>query len=270
MTGTWFARLVATTSATLLIAAGLAACSSTSSADTLSFCTDPTYPPAEFYQVSKVGTADFKRVLAGADIDIARAVGHKLDKHVKFVSTPFSKIIPELLDKKCDAIISLMNDTAQRRTQVSFVDYLAAGQDIMSKRTSPAVNSLADLYGRSVSVATGTTEEDFLKAANKSAPSGKQIAIKPYEAENDAILALNDDKVQAYFGDAPIVQSAVAADSSLVRGAELVKPIPVGIAMRPGDSRIAKVQQAVNDLYTNGTMGQILAKWKFGRYAITP
>ena len=40
--------------------------------------------------------------------------------------------------------------------------------------------------------------------------------------------------------------------------------------MRPGDSRISKVQSAVNDLYSNGTMGRILAQWKFARYAITP
>jgi ABC-type amino acid transport substrate-binding protein len=151
---------------------------------------------------------------------------------------------------------------------VSFVDYLAAGQDIMLRKGTAPVNHVADLYGRSVSVAVSTTEADFLAAANKSAPSGQQIKITSYKSENDAILALRNGKVEAYFGDAPIVQSAVAADSSLVRGAELVKPIPVGIALRPGDSRIAKIQKAVNDLYGDGTMGRILAKWKFTRYAL--
>jgi polar amino acid transport system substrate-binding protein len=265
---TRFARPVAAAVSGLLIAMALPACSSNSSSDTLSFCTDPTYPPAEFYKVTRVGTADLRRVLSGADIDIGAAVAHKIGKRAKYVSTPFSKIIQQLLDKKCDAIISLMNDTPKRRTQVSFVDYLAAGQDVMLKKESAPVNSVQDLYGRSVSVATSTTEADFLAATNKTAPAGKQIKVKSYASENDAILALQHNDVEAYFGDAPIVQSAVAADSALVRGAELVKPIPVGIALRPGDSRIAKIQKAVNDLYGDGAMGQILAKWSFTRYAI--
>lgn len=262
-------RAVAATSGALLLAAGLSACSSSSS-DTLSYCTDPTYPPAEFYKVTNVGSPDLKRVLSGADIDIGKAVADKLDKDSKFVTTPFSDIINKLLDKKCDAVISFMNDTAKRRTQVSFVDYLAAGQDLMLKKGTSPISETAALYGRTVSVAKSTTEETFLTAANKAAPGGKQITVKSYDTENDAILALHNDKVEAYFGDAPIVQSAVAADSSLVRGPELVKPIPIGIAMRPGDSRISKVQSAVNDLYSNGTMGRILARWKFARYAITP
>jgi polar amino acid transport system substrate-binding protein len=266
----YLTRFVAVAGCAVLLTAGLSSCSSDSSSNTLSFCTDPTYPPAEFYQVSRVGTASLKRELVGADIDIGNAVADKMGKDARFVSTKFNEIIDHLLDKKCDAIISLMNDTSQRRTKVSFVDYLAAGQDLMLKKGTTPINSLAELYGRSVSVATSTTEEDFLKAANKAAPGGKQIVIKSYPSENNAILALDNNKVDAYFGDAPIVQSAVAANSSLVRGAELVKPIPVGIALRPGDSRISTVQKAVNDMYTDGTMGRILSKWKFTRYAITP
>jgi polar amino acid transport system substrate-binding protein len=263
-------RFVAAAGTVVLLTVGFSACTSDSSSNTLSFCTDPTYPPAEFYQVSKVGSVSLKRQLAGADIDIGSAVAHKMGKDARFVDTKFTDIIDHLLNKKCDAIISLMNDTSQRRTTVSFVDYLAAGQDLMLKKGTTPINSLAELYGRSVSVAAATTEQDFLKAANNAAPGGKQIVIKSYPSENNAILALDNGKVEAYFGDAPIVQSAVAADSSLVRGAQLVKPIPIGIALRPGDSRIAAVQKAVNDMYADGTMGAILAKWKFTSYAITP
>jgi polar amino acid transport system substrate-binding protein len=263
-------RFVAAGGGVVLLTVGLSACSSDSSSNTLSFCTDPTYPPAEFYQVSKVGSVSLKRELAGADIDIGSAVAHRIGKDARFVTTKFSDIIDHLLNKKCDAIISLMNDTSQRRNKVSFVDYLAAGQDLMFKKGTTPIRSLTDLYGRTVSVASDTTEEDFLKAANKAAPGGKQINIKSYPSENNAILALDSGKVEAYFGDAPIVQSAVAADSSLVRGPELVKPLPIGIALRPGDSRIAAVRKAVHGMYSDGTMGRILSKWKFTSYAIAP
>src|SRR4051794_32031919 len=137
-------RFVAAAGALVLLTVGLSACSSGSSSDTLSFCTDPTYPPAEFYRVANVGTASLKRELAGADIDIASAVAHKIGQDVRFVNTKFSDIIDHLLNKKCDAIISLMNDTPQRRTKISFVDYLAAGQDLMLKKSTPSISSLAE------------------------------------------------------------------------------------------------------------------------------
>jgi hypothetical protein len=49
-----------------------------------------------------------------------------------------------------------------------------------------------------------------------------------------------------------------------------VKPIPIGIALRPGDPRIGGIQKAVKDMYQSGTMGSILTKWKFNRSAMNP
>ena len=49
-----------------------------------------------------------------------------------------------------------------------------------------------------------------------------------------------------------------------------MKPIPIGIALRPGDPRIDGILKAVKDMYETGKMGAILTKWKFNRYAINP
>ena len=69
-------------------------------AGTLTFCTDATYPPEEFFQGTK---------LVGSDIDIATDVAKRLGKTAKFQNTGFDGIIAALLAKKCDAIISGMN-----------------------------------------------------------------------------------------------------------------------------------------------------------------
>ena len=44
-----------------------------------------------------------------------------------FKNTTFDSIIAALKAKKCDAVISGMNDNAARRKQVDFVDYLKVG-----------------------------------------------------------------------------------------------------------------------------------------------
>ena len=73
-----------------------------------------------------------------------------------------------------------------------------------------------------------------------------------------------------YFGDTPVITTLVAQNSSLVAGAELVAPAPIGIALRIGDTRLTKVKKAISDMYTDGTMQTILAKWKLTRFAVTP
>jgi len=134
--GRWAAVL-----AGALLATSVAACSS--SDKTFTFCTDPNYPPAEFHQVGKVGSAELKRQLVGADIDIAHDVAKRIDRSVRYTETPFTGIIPALLDQRCDAIISFMNDTPERRKQLAFVDYLQAGQSVMiAKDAAPGNRAL--------------------------------------------------------------------------------------------------------------------------------
>ncbi|HEY1479595.1 MAG TPA: transporter substrate-binding domain-containing protein, partial [Gaiellales bacterium] len=95
---------------------------SIASAKQLLFCSDITYPPEEFYQ----GTTP-----VGSDIEIGDAIAAQMGVKASFQNTGFDGIIPALLSKKCDAVISGMNDTPARRKQVDFTDYLSVGQSFM-------------------------------------------------------------------------------------------------------------------------------------------
>jgi polar amino acid transport system substrate-binding protein len=240
------------------------------SGGTIVNCSDVSYPPAEFYQVTLRGTHELTRTLAGADIEIGRAVAKRLGAGADFVNTPFSAIISSLQEKKCDAIISFMNDTAQRRTQLDFVDYLAAGQTTMTKKAAPPIHSLNDLFGKTVAVTRGTTEEDFLDSHNHP-PAGQQpIKILAFATDNDATYALSQGAAQVYFGDTPVVTTAVNGNGALTAGAQLVEPIPIGIALMKGDARRDRIKQAIHDMYADGSMATILVKWKLIQYAISP
>ena len=135
--GLAFAALAAATVATTVAAAP-----ARQSAGTLTFCTDATYPPEEFYEGTK---------LVGSDIDIGTEVARRIGMTAKFQNTGFDGIIAALMAKKCDAIISGMNDTPERRKQVAFVDYISVGQSLMVKKGNPkGIKSLASLSGKSV------------------------------------------------------------------------------------------------------------------------
>jgi polar amino acid transport system substrate-binding protein len=247
--------------AALGLAASAIAAPTRHAVGTLTFCTDATYPPEEFYQGTK---------LVGSDIDIGSEIAKRIGLKVKFQNTGFDGIIAALLAKKCDAIISGMNDTPERRQQVAFVDYLSVGQSLMVKKGNPKhVRTLTDLSGNSVSVEVGTSNKQFLDAENKLLKKEGKPAIKvvTFPKDTDAASALKTGRVDAYFGDSPVVAYYIKRDASLEYAGSPVNPIPVGIAIRKGDALIPKIQKAVTAAYTDGTMKKILAKWQMGAFA---
>jgi polar amino acid transport system substrate-binding protein len=219
------------------------------------FCTDATYPPEESLQGTK---------FIGSDIDIASGVAKQMGVKAEFKNTTFDSIIAAVKAKKCDAIISGMNDTAQRRKQVTFVDYLKVGQSIMVKKGNPEhIMKLADLAGKTVSVESGTTNRDFLAAESaKLRKQGKKsISIKTFPKDTDAAAALKAGRVDAYFGDSPVAVYYADRDMSFAIGGAPIAPIPIGIALRKGDPLAAATTKAISALYKNGSIKKIVARW---------
>jgi ABC-type amino acid transport substrate-binding protein len=113
------------------------------SAGQIVYCSDISYPPEESF------AAGNKPI--GSDIDIGTGIAKLMGVKATFKNTTFDSIIPALTTKKCDAIISGMNDTASRRKQVDFVDYLKVGQSLMVKKGNPEhITTLAALSGKRV------------------------------------------------------------------------------------------------------------------------
>lgn len=258
----------------LLLVTGTAAASSTrphvrppariAKAGQIVYCSDITYPPEEFYRGSTP---------VGSDIDIGTAVARRMGVKAQFQNTGFDGIIAALLAKRCDAIISGMNNTAQRRRSVSFVDYLAVGQSLMVRKgNSEHIRTLRDLSGKRVSVEVGTTNKQFLqKESSKLQAAGKKpITIVTFAKDTDAAAALKTGKVDVYFGDSPVVAYYISKDpGSFAFGGQPINPLPVGIAVRKSDTQLrTAIQQAVYQLYRNGTMTRILAKWHMRAFAL--
>jgi len=226
------------------------------------YCSDITYPPEEFFRAAQP---------SGSDIDIGTAIARSMGVKAQFKNTTFDSIVAALLTKKCDAIVSGMNDTPERRKQVDFVDYLSVGQSLMVRSGNPEhITTLASLAGKTVSVESGTTNRQFLATESRKLASAgqKSISIRTFPKDTDAAAALQAARVDAYFGDSPVVAYYIARNPSFAFGGQPINPLPVGIAIRKHDPLRAAVQTAVNDLYTKGTMKQILARWHMADFAL--
>jgi polar amino acid transport system substrate-binding protein len=249
-----------TTTTTAGNGASITAPASISSAGKLVFCSDITYPPEESY---KQGTTTPE----GSDIDIGNYIAEKMGVKARFDNTGFDGIIAALLAKKCDAVISGMNDTPERRKQVAFVDYLKVGQSFMVKKGNPEhITGIDSLAGKSASVETGTTNKDFLDAQSKRLTSQGKKAIKvvTFPKDTDAANALRTGRVDAYFGDAPVVAYYIEkTPDAFSLGGTPVNPISIGIAINKSNTELqSAVTKAIDMIYADGTMNTILTRWK--------
>jgi polar amino acid transport system substrate-binding protein len=236
------------------------------SAGKIVYCSDITYPPEEFYR----GTTP-----VGSDIDIGTKVAQVMGVKAEFDNTGFDGIIAALQSKKCDAIISGMSDTPERRKQIDFVEYLNVGQTLMANKAHPQhVSSLMELSGKSVAEEVGTTELALLQATNKKlkAAGKPEIQIASFPKDTDAANALKTGKVDFYFGDSPVVIKYTRLDpKDFTLGSPQFAVVPVAIGMRKDDPQFkAAVKAAIAKMYANHSMCTILGKWRMQAFALPP
>jgi polar amino acid transport system substrate-binding protein len=275
--------------AVVTLAAGLAACGSSSKSSSgssgtttapgalfsklpsdiqaskqLRIGSDIEYPPIEFF---KEGTTEVQ----GVDYDLAQAMAAKLGITVKFINdTDFAGIITALQAGRFDAIMSAMNDTAERRAKgADFIDYFTAGTSIIVKKGNPNnVQNLDDLCGSTVAVQKGTVQDiDVITPQIATCrKAGKKLTVLRFEKDTDALQQVINGRAVANFEDFPVA----AYNAKTSGGGNDFEAVDVpGIA--PGDYGIATLksntqlrdalQSALQAIIADGTYDQILAKW---------
>jgi polar amino acid transport system substrate-binding protein len=231
--------------------------------DPIVWCVDTTYPPAESIVNGKP---------AGYDIDIANAIAKQLSSTAQIKVTGFTVIIPALLHKKCNAIISSMTITPERSKQVHFSPYLTVGTFLMVKKGNPShITDVASLSGKSAAVQASTTQLAALQAENKTLQKqGKPlITIKSYPADTSAAAAIQAGKVDAYLADAtPVLYYIRTTHGKFETAGKQVGIAPEGVATRKGDPLGPQINNAIQALYLNGKMKTILAKWQAAQFAL--
>ena len=97
----------------------------------------------------------------GLDIDIAKCITSAWGVSIEVRDTPFDQVLPALVSKDADIVMSALSDTAERRQQVDFVDYFNAGSGILVKGGNPKkLTKMSDLCGHGVGIQAGTTQLD--------------------------------------------------------------------------------------------------------------
>jgi polar amino acid transport system substrate-binding protein len=189
---------------------------------------------------------------------IAKAMGVELE----LVSTAWDGIIPALITKKFDIIMSGMTLTQERNLKINFANpYIVIGQSILvDKKLAGEVKSYSDLNNKKYKVASklGTTGE---QATKRMIPNATYIS---FETEQEGVMDLLNGKIDAFVYDLPF--NAIAfAEKGQGKVVLLDDPFtyePLAWAVNRGNADFLNwlnnfLVQAKND----GTYDKIYKKW---------
>ncbi len=203
-----------------------------------------------------------KGEIIGFDVDMAKRMAKAMDVKLELVSTAWDGIIPSLMTKKFDIIMSGMTLTQQRNLSINFADpYIVIGQTILiNKKVAGEVKSYKDLNDPKYTVASklGTTGE---QATKRMIPKAKYIS---YETEQEGVLEVVNGKVDAFIYDLPYNAAAFVqrGQGKLVHLDKSFTYEPLAWAVRKGDyDFINWLNNFLNQVKNDGTYDKIYRKW---------
>jgi len=225
---------------------------------------DPTYEPFTFK------TADGKPT--GFDVDIANALCEQIKRKCVFVEQVWDSMIPGLMAKKYDVIISSMSITADRLKAIDFTDkYYNTPSRVVVKKdvkfTGPA-----SIKGKKIGVLKGSTQEKYAMGELKTAG----VQVIPYEAQDQVYLDIRSGRLDGTVADfvevtGGFLSKPEGAEYTLV-GPELYIEkyfgIGAGIGLRKGQAALkGELNGAIKAIRGNGVYTKINDKYfKFDVY----
>jgi len=155
----------------------------------ITIATEAAYPPFNYL--------DKKGLPAGFEMELAQEACQRMKAECEFVAVKWDDLIPGLLDKKFDIIMSSLevNNERRRRLGLSRRYYLSPGAFIAEKG-QPFDGPPTLLRNKRIGVQKDSTHADWIDKSFR-----RSAQIKRYATVADALQALTKDEVDAVFGD---------------------------------------------------------------------
>ncbi|MFI6909075.1 ABC transporter substrate-binding protein [Nonomuraea sp. NPDC050394] len=231
-------------------------------AGVLRVATSEGYPPMEMY---KPGTQE----LTGVDPDLATAIGTRLGLKTTVTNAAFDGLIPGLQGGRWDIAMSSLSDTAQRRQAVDFVDYFNAGGSVMVKKGNPeGITSLADLCGKKVVLAKGSSNLEIGKRQNDKC--AKKMEILQSEDAPTGLLTIDSGRTVATIVDSPVAYMFAKETGKYEVLAEQYDAGPWGIAVGKQNTGLRDaIAKALQEMVEDGSYKAVLDKYGTGPNAVS-
>ncbi len=232
---------------------------------------DISYAPVEFYDALAPDVLDASAgqpapQVQGIDPDIAIELGRKLGVRFSFANVKFDGLVDALRNGRIDVIISGMSATPERARAISFIEYFRAGTSILVAKGNPrGIRVLADLCGKTVTMQTGTVQEDIAREQQRRCAPDKALRIQPLDSGSQVLLEVKYGNADAAMTDFPVAAynakvSSGGKDFEVV--GRQIDPGPFGIGVRKEDAALRDaLRDALRQIIADGSYDKVLAKW---------
>ena len=214
---------------------------------TIIAATEGAFAPFNFYEGTK---------LTGYEVDVAEALAKKLGMKLEWHAVPFDSQLAAVRQDRFDFAIASHGYTQERAKAVDFASpHYCTGGTIAAPKDGPL--TVEALKGKTVGVQLATS---YFDAAKKIAGVKE---VKTYKADPEVFSALKAKKIDAWISDKFTVMETLNknTDSGIVTG-EQVFVEKVSLIMRKNNKEFMdKVNQALADLTTDGTLAGISEKY---------
>lgn len=210
------------------------------------------YEPYEF--IDKEGN------LVGFDVDLMNEICQELNEKCTYIDVPFSHLGAQLKLGQFTAIISSIAITEARKKQFAFTEsYNNPG--IVLLATQQNLNDFTAFDGKTVGVPTESQHKMFLNAEHP------KINTESFDSMSDAILALDQGKIQGVFIEEPTALGYMKRHPAMFIVGEPIYNesffgIGEGIAVNKNNTALRdRINAALEKIKASGRHQELYDKW---------
>ena len=192
--------------------------------------------------------------LTGIDAELSAELAKDLGARLQHVDSSFSRLVPDLLESRCDVAMFAVGILPQRQQQLRFTQpYLSSDIYGITTKSNPAVRSWADIDQPGVqgAVQRGTFMEPVMRETLKHA---RLMLVEPPQTREKELMA---GRVDVFMTDYPYSRKLL--DSSdwmqLIAPPKPFHVLPYGYAVSPADAQwLARLNQFGSDIKRDGRL----------------
>jgi polar amino acid transport system substrate-binding protein len=207
--------------------------------------------------VPPYGMTDDKMQPAGSDVETGKLLAQDLGVEFELVPTTGASRIPSLQSGKADVVISTLSVTPERAKVIDFSVAYASLRTVIAGVKGIEVKSVADLDGKTVGTARGTTHDTWL---TQNAKNAKIVRYEDDATEAQAVVSGQVD----LFSTAELLLAPISARNP-GRQLELkfvIDTFKLAIGVKQGEPRLLQtVSDWVKSNLKNGKLNAIYRKY---------
>ncbi len=195
--------------------------------------------------------------LIGFEVEFADALCARLDVKSEFVQNNWDMLVPALgTGSKFEVIIAGLERSPENLGKIAMSrPYFAFGQQLVVRKDTTNVTTLADLKGRPVGVLSAT--ESFELAEKQG-----DLDVRVYQDNVNYFRDLELGRLDAVLADTPIVQVNLEGNMLLKKAGEPFERSFYAIGVRPADIQLLdRLNLAITSLEADGTLQRIYTKY---------